>query len=473
MSKLFRVSRGNNIRATHYISALIVYCFNFLLQQYISKLGEISNLNWGLLFSLVLLNYFRIRVIDPNLRSAGCGFVASDLNQTGPYNISTISGSGAHGHSVTAAGQAYTHTHALHRYLSTTEEIAACPRDILAYAFVLCMILSLFIMSVFIAACHYYDTIIGITVKEAGADWETHGRSCYASTLSKFRTVAESTWELMQTEKVDMVTLAKQTADEEKLEKHKEVLRHAQASQKFKLASVVSGLCSFSSRGGTTGEDDDREQLASSTAKVSKKILNHSMNHVFVSARPSHFFKCVESALFLQCVYISLCLTQLLPLAVEDTQYTSAWCIAFILPMIVNFFILQQTLHKSVQIQSVVQLDKSIFSQVCEDCAYEKEAVDNMGARMRRKLVEMRIEKADWITCIRQIFNGYDKDGSLSLDKVEFLSLLGNLDIFMTDKSFDLLWECLDFDMSGKQSTVRIRKRNIVRFFFGKNEHDN
>lgn len=117
--------------------------------------------------------------------------------------------------------------------------------------------------------------------------------------------------------------------------------------------------------------------------------------------------------------------------------------------MIYNFHMIQRILHKAVQIKSVVQLDKRVFGLVCEESAFEKEAIENLGARIRRNLKDLRIRECDWITCIRQIFKEYDVDDSGELDTTEFLAFLGNLDVFMTQESFRLLWECLDFDLSG------------------------
>ena len=99
--------------------------------------------------------------------------------------------------------------------------------------------------------------------------------------------------------------------------------------------------------------------------------------------------------------------------------------------------------------QSVLQVDKGVFSLVCEECAYEVEATATLGTRIRRKLTDLRINESDWVTCIRQIFAAYDDDNNGMLDRKEFLSFLANIDVFMTHDTYNVLWDCIDFDCSG------------------------
>ena len=91
----------------------------------------------------------------------------------------------------------------------------------------------------------------------------------------------------------------------------------------------------------------------------------------------------------------------------------------------------------------------ALFTQVCEECAYEREATNFLGLRIRRHLQDQRIAEDDYITRIRQIFMKFDIDDGGTLSKDEFLELLSSIDIFMTHDSFELLWSAIDYDLSG------------------------
>ena len=107
--------------------------------------------------------------------------------------------------------------------------------------------------------------------------------------------------------------------------------------------------------------------------KYEREIMHTEMHKVFAFGSPAFFFKQVELALFLQCVFISFTFTQLIPLAYSLASNSSAmWAFGYLVPVVVNYYIFRATLCKMVQIRAVVELDKKIFGEVAEEAEFEK-----------------------------------------------------------------------------------------------------
>ena len=153
------------------------------------------------------------------------------------------------------------------------------------------------------------------------------------------------------------------------------------ANVKKKFNNLTRGRSEIFQRVATATPEGDPEKGQSSTKHVRKlmetkfenKVLHKDMHAIFAFNSPTLFFKQVELALFLQCVFISFTFTELIPMAYRETYGTSAaWAFSYLLPIVVNFYIFRSTLYTSVQILAIIELDKDIFGLVAEEAEVEK-----------------------------------------------------------------------------------------------------
>lgn len=225
--------------------------------------------------------------------------------------------------------------------------------------------------------------------------------------------------------------------------------------QQKQVSIVIGDEDGVEENDGDDEEGNEKELTKSGKAtSIKKKIKNKDLYSLFLFSYPRLFFIAVEASLFLQCVYISLTFTQLLKISYTlGNAYVIPWFFAFMLPMIFNYYILQNTIYKSVLIKVALEIEKKTFLEVCEECQFEEDSVMNLSDRIRKELTLNRIDEAEWITYIRKQYDLYDKNGDGSLDKSEFHELLGDLDVYLTVPTFNLIWSRIDYDVSGAYMT--------------------
>jgi hypothetical protein len=95
------------------------------------------------------------------------------------------------------------------------------------------------------------------------------------------------------------------------------------------------------------------------------------LSNVFLFNSPWLFFKMVEATLLLECFYISLTATQLIPLVIT-AQHSGVWIFGYILFIGFNLLMLQMILDKAVLLRSVFQLEKETVGKICEDDLQER-----------------------------------------------------------------------------------------------------
>lgn len=409
------------------------------LQSYICKLGSISKLSWATLFVLTIVNFFRVEVIDPHLGDYAFCAAANSTNATAQiyWNSANTSHLNTVNTSLLDYGNLSNTLYTEDRFLRAISSVSgmmgrrrltsalSCPRGILIYGFLLAMLLTLLISVNYYFATYYYGVLIIRAVESSGLDWKTNGRHSFEVLLRMKSSSGDDEAD------VHDVKLLEQEHDKELRQQQHESVLSSQRFAQFKI------------------DFKDLSSFATKKKSRSQKNVNRDFHDIFWFSSPQLFFASVRNALFLQCVFLSIAFTQLLPLSLEDSSVTVLWWFAYLVPILFNFQVIKLTLHKVVQLQSIIQLDKFIFKSVCLETAAEKEVLLTFATRFRRKLLEQNIGKSDWVTKIRHVFTEFDKDNSGHLSKIEFLVLLGAFDVYMMDANFNLFWERLDFDMSG------------------------
>ena len=133
------------------------------------------------------------------------------------------------------------------------------------------------------------------------------------------------------------------------------------------------------------------------------------MREIFAFKSPSLYFKSVEAILLLQCFYIAMVFTQMIPATVNG-----GWIIAFLLPIPIILYILQMILAKAVLLRAVFELNRDVAAQVVADHNEEKNAIKNLRAAVFKKMKDDNIPEAQWNDFLVKFFFKYDKKGLIS-----------------------------------------------------------
>lgn len=182
------------------------------------------------------------------------------------------------------------------------------------------------------------------------------------------------------------------------------------------------------------------------------------MRDIFVLQRPGWFFVCVKFSMFLQCVYISLCCTQLLPVALLVPK-RGVWVAGFSLLIVINFYLLRQVIHKAVQILSVLHLDPKLLSKVCEESLTEQQILTTLGVRIRLFLETKNVDYSFWQIALHEAFDVYAQ-GLIPRESHEqppvryqtksgFHHFLTYVGVYLSHREFVILWERADEDLTG------------------------
>jgi len=128
------------------------------------------------------------------------------------------------------------------------------------------------------------------------------------------------------------------------------------------------------------------------------KHMHVGLNEIFLFGRPHLFFHAVEMMQLLMTFFISICTTQILPLVVRTdvTIGRAGWIFGFVLPVVVNLFMLQQILSKSVLLRAVYELDESVAGAVCEDAKEARQALKNLRTTVHAHLTASGVAEEEW-----------------------------------------------------------------------------
>jgi Ca2+-binding EF-hand superfamily protein len=177
-----------------------------------------------------------------------------------------------------------------------------------------------------------------------------------------------------------------------------------------------------------------------------KEVLEkgQTMTGIFLFSSPAAYFKSVEAILLLQCFYIAMVFTQMVPVT-----HNAGWVFAFILPIPCVLYVLQLIMSKAVLLRAVYELNREVAAKVISDAAEEKVAIAKLRAAVFKHMRDDGIPEAEWNDFLKVFFFRYDKknEGVCRADDLE--RILGDLGIFMTHANFKILWTAVDQDLSG------------------------
>tara|TARA_A100001015_G_scaffold319432_1_gene442271 strand:- start:1381 stop:3942 length:2562 start_codon:yes stop_codon:yes gene_type:complete len=202
------------------------------------------------------------------------------------------------------------------------------------------------------------------------------------------------------------------------------------------------------------------------------------LDSLFLFSNPNLFFGAVEFTLLMQCLYIAMWATQLVPLLVQYENKSEAfgWGLGLTLPMLGNFLIIRLVLSRAVMLQAVCGVHPQVLGEVTEEAIEEDHCLERLRRAVRHRL-EADVEAVRWEALaasgtpdaelpeqtshekvasykvfLKRIFDTYDDDGSGAIGEREFVTMLNDLCVYFSRSSFKILWFAIDFDLSGEVS---------------------
>ena len=435
-----------------------------LFQKYISELGEVSPINWVLLGTIIGLNFCKISLIDQKEVNSICGFSPSD-------------------------------DEAVERRLheGEEEEIEICYEYIFLYALVVIFLLFVFVFCVYIAASFYFENLLReACLREGVVVTKESGRSAYIEVLE--RMVKNDARQNKRTKSTNSNTDTKVKVFQNVHASTKSTRKYYSPT-KSNSEDLQNPLLGKDHMNGTTEHDSDREDILEvrlegqleelkeledeeKEEKANASYLNSCMKcikqlfqkneqignlqNIFWLKSSGIFFSMVEFVLLLQCFYIAMWATQLIPMIVIYGEHEVGWIIIFTVPLFVNFALIRLILSRAVMLQAICGVHAEVLGEVKEEAIEEEHCLDKLRSAVRHRfagfdttndtdtmskemLTKMKVN-------MKEMFNKYDDDGSGDIGKREFLQLLTDLKVYLSKRAFNILWLAIDYDLSGEIS---------------------
>ena len=194
----------------------------------------------------------------------------------------------------------------------------------------------------------------------------------------------------------------------------------------------------------------------SSNNTTNGKTNRINMNDIFLFYSPQIFFSMVDLMFLLNTFYSALYFTQLLPICVAIGS--GWWGLILFLPMLLGFNMLRFTLLRSVFLQAATTFDDDIAGAVIDDSIETLTIANTVRNKIIEKFVNVNQDMTakNKLKVIKFVFQEMDQDNSGVLNKSEFRSFLGTLEVYLTKEKFNLLWRYLDVDNNGTLSRDEI-----------------
>ena len=419
--------------------------------------------SWLLLIVLCLLNFLRVSVIDPSLKRSVC----------------TVGGVGS-----TAAD-------------IDSDQFECTMYIILSYASMMMLFLCIFVFFVYYATCKYFDSLIHRSLCMDGIDFNKTGRYGYKRVLETMM-IEESRQHDHDNEGAHMFLYnnairtetnsnGNSNGNAQQYEDHDRNSTNAsgasaggvsyQPSHDFSMGPKSHRELARSMQDIKTQREDAFSQAEQRRAIERPKHKQSSLwsqlnsfiesfsqpyddsqleiRDLFWHQSPWLYFRIVEVSLFLQCLYLALWACQLMPLvhmSEDRVSLTGLWATVLSLPILWNLFLAIQTINKVVLIRSVCGLDREIVGIVCDEQINESRAISDLRFRVRGNLHKGNIPPQQWIKFVHNLFKRYDTDENGYLNKAEFRILLQDVDIFLGNATYTLVWKLIDSDQSNSIS---------------------
>jgi Ca2+-binding EF-hand superfamily protein len=454
----FETYKQKGIATTFDVAKYVGYLFH----TYIAEIGEVSKLSWLMLAVLVALNLIRVYAIDPIAVAATCG--------------------------------------------EPEEEGEICAEYYIQYGIVLGVMVNIFVVCVYWASRKYSFALIdeglktrSVVIKECktvsgkenattdklfaykqfllkvkceeeeleaaermGLGKSSSSESDIAEKTAALKAKGRASWKVLQNSVRAVNELGKTASKDEtstseaplvEKPKRRPMVSRKESMAKLKEAREVEENKHFHNEALESSKPMYERLCAYLNSKewlekMFKREKNPDIDKIFWLGDPRLFFKAIEFAFLLQCFYISMYLTQLLPLA-TDTKLFVLWLFLLTVPIVVGFVTFRQILTNAVLLYTMSSLHSEVVDKVCTVVILEETICDEVREKI---IVGMSdVSEEGKVNYIRGKFREYDVDDSKSISHDEFRLLLGNsLKVYLTLERFDILWKVIDFDLSGE-----------------------
>ena len=537
IEKLFLMKHKlpEEFRFAHYMSKLF--------SNYISELGEVSPVSWCLLGILVLFNWARIAAVDSTYEPRLCPREEEGEEEEegeGRRLLGKIF-LGHLAHNLNKGVRRALNEEESEE--GAEEEFhPVCYEFIFEYSFVIIINLGLVMICVYLASAWYHQTMLKALLDEEGLEWDnTKGRELYIEVLkcmaededevrsaskegtsrhpsvlpgrkgsyvgrdrsgtlnsvssvvenpvvSKVKPAEESkVFVDKKTEQAQVQELAVRSAAPT-TPTRKPSKRYSLGMYSKKTMEVMRQEQSALLDEAKHKEEEEKElKKRGVTARVKATLYKlfygeqgeGHLDGIFFLSNPNLFFGAVEFTLLMQCLYIAMWATQLVPLLTQSDEKVKAiaWGFGLTVPMIVNFLIIRLILSRSVMLQAVCGVHPQVLGEVTEEAIEEDHCLERLRKAVRCRLeaeaeatrmaalspedamvdegapeIAQHEKVASYKVHLKRIFDSYDDDSSGAIGEKEFVTMLNDLCVYFSKSSFKILWLAIDFDLSGEVS---------------------
>lgn len=186
--------------------------------------------------------------------------------------------------------------------------------------------------------------------------------------------------------------------------------------------------------------EDSDEDIAAMQADLSD---------IFLWSSPFLYFFMVEFALLAQCLYLALWATNFIMIA-RDSYYPKLWEAALLVPVPLNFWLIQKVIFSACTLKAVVSLDRDVADKICEEALDERNVTERLRKVIRSTLAGLSFEKVRWQGFLFEQFHLFKKEAAAGVTEKDFRLFLHSLQIFLTHTSVARIFAVIDFDRDGR-----------------------
>jgi Ca2+-binding EF-hand superfamily protein len=472
-----------------------------LFQKYISELGEVSPINWAILGGLVALNFAKISTIDQYEVNEICGHpVASpegdpeDRRFLRGISMSSMGGMGGmsmNEHSLRG----------LEEESSGEEEVDICFLYIFRYGIVVLSMLFCFIFTMYVVSSYYFEELLKIACKRQNVNMTKElGRGAYITILEKIAANNDSNIIGSNNIRTKSRTMSSENEKDTKVKVFHSNSKKSSTEQPLLDNQTISPLNKNINTEDAEMEalmEDQLEEIRELVEERNEKkrksyswwwylleycgissISNTNTNtiksdkaelrNIFFWGSTKLYFILVELTLLLQCFYIAMWATQIIPMVVAADQDSFGWGIAFTLPCFLNFGIIRMILKRAVMLQAICEVHSEVLGEVKEEAIEEEHCLEKLRKAVRdtvklppkledsNKNITENALSEDFLTALKvnmkALFSKYDDDNSGEIGKDEFLMMLTDLKVYISKRALKILWQAIDYDLSNALS---------------------
>lgn len=181
-----------------------------------------------------------------------------------------------------------------------------------------------------------------------------------------------------------------------------------------------------------------------------EEVLSQDFSDVFIFSHPGYFYRAVEIAIILNCLYMSFWVTNFITIVTAHSQNPVVWNIYMLIPIVLAFLCIGNLAKVCALIDAITNVDGHL--EVIGKVLEESIEMDTLVTELREKILSKMVEFDDILMKQRMlcsIFFEIDQDRSESIDRFEFRDLLRKLGLKYSDISFKRLFKAVDVNGDG------------------------